>query len=565
MSSSLATADRPRHGAPVRVQTADPIGDLLRDFVAGRPPTPAALASLDDDFQLSQLADLADAHGVVNAVFLGLEERVDAGKPAYRRLQQEYRDGVARHMRTLADLHELSQILTAAGVSWMVVKGPVLSELLYPRPDLRTYGDLDVLVEAGSFPVALAAVESAGFEMMDRNWEVIRSERRAQLHVVLRLGTVTDLHWHLLNREAVRDGFDISTEQLFARARTVNVGGEVVRTMSAEDTLTHLCVHAGLDGGHRLRSLKDIERAVAAGVNWDDVEERAWQWRARLVVATMLDRAAVHLGAEVPAGVLQRLYNSPLASRTGSRLGRRWSPATFTVSPRPGAVLVRSLRDDLPSTGRALLAKAFASRRGTDWVRVLRSHLGRSQRSVATGVLGALHPSGDDSTRAAYLSDVADGWGRRRSSGPVVLVCSTGGHLAQLHRLKPWWSQLPRRWVTFDKPDSRSLLAGEDVDWAYHPTTRNLPNLVRNTLLAWRVVRRERPSLIVSDGAGVALPFFLLGRVLRIPSTYIEVYDRIDTPSLTGRLCYRLCDTFVLQWDEQRKSYPNGTVIGRLL
>jgi UDP-N-acetylglucosamine:LPS N-acetylglucosamine transferase len=147
----------------------------------------------------------------------------------------------------------------------------------------------------------------------------------------------------------------------------------------------------------------------------------------------------------------------------------------------------------------------------------------------------------------------------------VMFVCSSGGHLIQLHQLQPWWRDHRRRWVTFDTPDARSLLRGERVTWAHHPTTRNLANLLRNLRLAWRIVRRERPDVLISSGAGVAFPFFIVGRVLGVKTIYIEVYDRIDLPTLTGRLCYPLSDLFLLQWQEQQRFYPRGRLIGGLL
>ena len=61
-----------------------------------------------------------------------------------------------------------------------------------------------------------------------------------------------------------------------------------------------------------------------------------------------------------------------------------------------------------------------------------------------------------------------------------------------------------------------------------------MPNLVRNTVLALRVLRRDRPDVIVSSGAGVAVPFFVLGRLLGVPTVYLEVFDRIDCATLTG-------------------------------
>ena len=147
----------------------------------------------------------------------------------------------------------------------------------------------------------------------------------------------------------------------------------------------------------------------------------------------------------------------------------------------------------------------------------------------------------------------------------ILFVSSSGGHLLQLHKLDGWWRKHERLWVTFDTADAVSMLEGEDAVWAFRPTTRNLRNLVRNSLLAWRVLRRFRPTIVVSTGAGVAVPFFVLARLHRIKTVYVEVYDRIDLPTLTGRLCYPFSDLFLLQWEEQRRFYPKGHLIGRLL
>jgi UDP-N-acetylglucosamine:LPS N-acetylglucosamine transferase len=147
----------------------------------------------------------------------------------------------------------------------------------------------------------------------------------------------------------------------------------------------------------------------------------------------------------------------------------------------------------------------------------------------------------------------------------VLLVGSSGGHLTQLWALRPWWQQGARTWVTFDTPDAVSLLADEETVWAYHPTTRNIPNLIRNAFLAWSTLRRLKPDIVVSTGAGVALPFFVLARLLRIPTAYIEVYDRIDSATLTGKLCRPFTSVMCVQWEEQRSLYRDAKVIGELL
>ncbi len=153
------------------------------------------------------------------------------------------------------------------------------------------------------------------------------------------------------------------------------------------------------------------------------------------------------------------------------------------------------------------------------------------------------------------------------AEGPrrVLLVGSSGGHLAQLLALESWWRSRERHWVTFDTVDARSLLREEAPTWAHHPTTRNIPNLLRNLVLGVRVLRDQRPDVVVSTGAGVAFPFFVLARLFGIPTVYVEVYDRIDTATLTGRLCAPFTDLFLVQWEEQLRVYPQATVIGPLL
>ncbi len=84
--------------------------------------------------------------------------------------------------------------------------------------------------------------------------------------------------------------------------------------------------------------------------------------------------------------------------------------------------------------------------------------------------------------------------------------------------------------MSFRKTDAESMLAGERVEWAFHPTQRNLVNLARNTRLAWRTIRRERPDILVSTGAGVALPFFVIARLRRIKTVYVEAYERSTAP-----------------------------------
>lgn len=131
----------------------------------------------------------------------------------------------------------------------------------------------------------------------------------------------------------------------------------------------------------------------------------------------------------------------------------------------------------------------------------------------------------------------------------VCLVGSSGGHLTHLYMLKPFWKNKDHFWVTFDKEDARSLLEGEKMYPCYYPTNRSLKALIKNTKIAWNVLHKEKPDLIISCGAAVAVPFFFIGKMMGAKLVYIEVFDRIDKPTMTGKMVYLRDPAIVIRKD----------------
>ena len=121
----------------------------------------------------------------------------------------------------------------------------------------------------------------------------------------------------------------------------------------------------------------------------------------------------------------------------------------------------------------------------------------------------------------------------------VCLVGSSGGHLTHLYMLKPFWSTRERFWVTFDKEDARSLLKDEKMYPCYFPTNRSLK-------------------------AAVSVPFFYLGKLFGAKLIYVEVFDRIDKPTMSGKMVYPIADKFIVQWEEQKQVYKKAINLGSI-
>lgn len=149
-----------------------------------------------------------------------------------------------------------------------------------------------------------------------------------------------------------------------------------------------------------------------------------------------------------------------------------------------------------------------------------------------------------------------------------MLVASTGGHLAELHRLRHRIDGLrgPVLWITFDSEQSRELLAGEEVIFVPLTGPRDYRNVFGNMSIAWRVLRTYRVSMIVSTGSAIALSFFPLAWLFGASCHFIETAARRHGPSLTGRIVglppgvhrYTQCQT----WAGRRWKYRGSLFDG---
>lgn len=157
------------------------------------------------------------------------------------------------------------------------------------------------------------------------------------------------------------------------------------------------------------------------------------------------------------------------------------------------------------------------------------------------------------------------GWGTSSQqlglpSVTTLLVASEGGHLAELNLLsKGIGPKEDRAWVTFDNPQSRSLLADQVVYFAPFVGSRDLVGTARASVWARSLLRTNRFDTVVSTGASIALAILPLASRAGAECYYIESATRTVGPSLTGRLLtpfrsIHLCTQYE-SWANQRWTY----------
>ncbi|MHB1535782.1 MAG: glycosyltransferase [Acidimicrobiales bacterium] len=122
----------------------------------------------------------------------------------------------------------------------------------------------------------------------------------------------------------------------------------------------------------------------------------------------------------------------------------------------------------------------------------------------------------------------------------MLFAANGGGHLDELWHLS---SRLPFHvdeslWVTFDSPQSRSLLWGQDVRYVRYSTSRDGRATIANAAMAAGIITRGRFDAALSTGATVAVSFLPLAGATGMPAYYIESAARTSGPSLTGRILH---------------------------
>lgn len=150
-----------------------------------------------------------------------------------------------------------------------------------------------------------------------------------------------------------------------------------------------------------------------------------------------------------------------------------------------------------------------------------------------------------------------------RSPQKVCIVSSCGGHLTEVRCLLQAYADLDHFYVLNDK----ALLPSDMENKTYFIThaERNWKQVI-NLWEAFRILHRERPTVILSTGAGPVVPFAILGRLLfRSRIIFVETITRINRPSLTARLMYRIAHDFFYQWSPLKSYFPKGKYGGPLL
>lgn len=146
---------------------------------------------------------------------------------------------------------------------------------------------------------------------------------------------------------------------------------------------------------------------------------------------------------------------------------------------------------------------------------------------------------------------------RKLLTNNIVAISSGGGHLTELLDAIPESISSKVNYVTFKNGHTAKSLHNKKHFFIIDPHVSKVKYTL-NVLQALVLYVKLRPEYIISTGAGIAIPFMLIGKLFGSKIIYIESGARIYKASRTGAFMYKYSDVFIVQYPSMLKSYPNA-------
>jgi UDP-N-acetylglucosamine:LPS N-acetylglucosamine transferase len=147
----------------------------------------------------------------------------------------------------------------------------------------------------------------------------------------------------------------------------------------------------------------------------------------------------------------------------------------------------------------------------------------------------------------------------------LALVCSSGGHLTEMTLLLPALEEYEYFFVTYRCLRTEALAERERL-YLVSFIGMNPLKMAVAFMHAFFILIKERPDVVLSTGAQIAIPFCWLGKLLGARVVYIESWCRVHSHSGSGPLVYPVADLFLVQWPDALHAYgPKARYEGGLV
>lgn len=144
----------------------------------------------------------------------------------------------------------------------------------------------------------------------------------------------------------------------------------------------------------------------------------------------------------------------------------------------------------------------------------------------------------------------------------ICIPSSAGGHLTEVQQLSSIYKKR-KHFFVLPLNIRTKIFSKKHKCYFIQKPGRNLLKFIPIIFYSFWILLREKPKVIITMGAGDAIPIYIIGKLFfNCKTIYIETLTRILTPSITGRILYFFSDLFVVQWKPLLKFFGKKAIYG---
>lgn len=148
----------------------------------------------------------------------------------------------------------------------------------------------------------------------------------------------------------------------------------------------------------------------------------------------------------------------------------------------------------------------------------------------------------------------------------VMFICSAGGHLTEMLKIDRLFKKYDYVLVTEKNDISIKLKDKYNIDYLmygsrYYPF-KYIFVFSYNFFKSIYLFFKYKPDLVYTTGAHTCVVMCYIAKLFKKKIIFVEVFDRINNPTLSGRMVHRIADTFIVQHEEMLEKYEHSKYIG---
>ena len=206
----------------------------------------------NEDISWKDILEECKSHNIESLVYYGINSNtlktIDKEILEYWK-KQTFMSNVYQ-INHIKQISNILSIFNDKNIPIIVLKGLVIRDL-YPKSELRTMGDADILIHEKDIETVIEILDNRGYKEEDRDTYHIEFGK-GNSHI--------EVHWSLTN-EGMFNEIDEFNNEIWLNAVEVKIGASKALSMCDEDLLVYLCIHMAkhfINSGFGIRQVCDV-------------------------------------------------------------------------------------------------------------------------------------------------------------------------------------------------------------------------------------------------------------------------------------------------------------------